>query len=224
MACSLICIGMLIWGVERLNNPKTFPIRHIKVIVQDHHIDGIVLQQTIQTHLQGGFFSLQAQPLKQALLALPWVAHISLRKIWPDQLVIHVEAQHPIARWGKDWLMTGEGELFRPTLNTIPTGLPMLVGPEGSAKELLYFYQEFTNYLASMHLTITSLELNNRHAWRIVLDQRMTLLLGRDQVVQRLQRFLGLYAKIIPGHEEQAAQVDLRYPNGLSILWKEKPK
>lgn len=221
---SLALIVSFIWIIGILKNPQTLVLRQIKVTTTGEHLDIPTLKKIVRAHLYGGFFSLDAQRLKQALLAHPWVAEISLRRIWPDLIEVGIKEQRPIARWEKKWLITTQGRLFKPSKDTIPPNLPLLIGPNDQSKQLLEYYQRLTAISSPMGIKISQLRLSDRHTWSMVLNDHIHVILGRHQVIQRFQRFLSLYPKVIRAHEANVERIDLRYPNGFSVGWKKKPK
>lgn len=218
---------MLVWLVFVLRNPMTLPFRKISVLV-DHEPSQIrVLSKTVEAHLHGGFFSLKTGELQRALLGFPWVANVSLRRLWPDQLIIDVETEKPLARWGAEQLLTARGKLFSAEGIIVTQELPLLDGPDGSQKELLNIYQQITSLLSPINAEISILQLDKRHAWRMVLNHRIEVMLGRsDRAVReaRLRRFIVFYSQVIRGHEETVERIDLRYPNGLVVQWKGQPQ
>ena len=47
------------------------------------------------------------------------------------------------------------------------------------------------------------------------------MLLGRDQVVEKMRRFTAIYQKALEQESEKIARIDLRYANGLAVAWHE---
>jgi cell division protein FtsQ len=42
-------------------------------------------------------------------------------------------------------------------------------------------------------------------------------------VVEKMRRFVSVYEKALKEHNTNIARVDLRYPNGLAVAWREQP-
>jgi len=217
----LVLLMAVVWGVATLKSPKTLPFHHVKISASNVHIKIPRLKNVVIANLKGGFFSLKAQELRQALLALPWIAEVSFRRVWPDQLIINVTEQRAIARWG-DELVNEKGQLFQPELTGIPKNLPFLSGPVDSLKEILKKYHQFSEASSTLGVTITALRLSKRHAWQLLLNGHINVMLGRDNVNQRFKRFINLYPRVVGVREKDVTRVDLRYPNGLAIKWQSK--
>jgi cell division protein FtsQ len=129
--------------------------------------------------------------------------------------------QEPVARWGKNALLNRYGEVFTP--RKLPEGLalPQLSGPEGHERAVLEQYRHFAQTLAPLGLHVARIELNERRAWRIELDNAVQLELGRADTAVRLQRFVRSFPEVFAGHLEALKRVDLRYSNGFSVYWQQ---
>jgi len=218
----VLLVALLLWGWHTVYLPETFPIQSIKIegsfnYVTRHAIEQAVLPAVI-TH---GFFNVDVVALKDRLLTLPWLAGVSVSRVWPDKLVVRVSEQRAVARWGDDSLLNAKAEIFKPLAETLPEGLPLLLGPPGQQDELLAMHQKMGEILSPLGLAILQLDLSARHAWCLILNNGMMILLGRGQPVERLQRFVSVYNRIFATQNKQADRVDLRYDNGLAVHWKQ---
>ena len=217
-----LLVGFSYWGWRQLMKPNTLPFRHIEIVAKETHLKSSALQKIAWNHLQGGFFSLKIDKLKQALLAIPWVADVSLRRHWPNTLTITVTEQQPVARWGDKGVINDHGAIFYPSPKTIPRTLSILKGPIDNEKEIIVNYQKLNEDAAVLGLRIRSLDVSLRLSYRIVLSNGMLVILGREDIVQRFNRFVQLYPRLIGRKSDQVLRVDLNYPNGLAIRWKNK--
>jgi len=99
--------------------------------------------------------------------------------------------------------------------------LPGFVGPEGTSVEITQQYAEFKRQLAALNLHAAKLVLSPRHAWQVHLSNSMVLELGREDVQQRLARFVAVYPYSLGAQKIRGAtaHVDLRYRNGFAVRW-----
>ena len=58
------------------------------------------------------------------------------------------------------------------------------------------------------------------HAWFFDLDNGIRVKIGRYAFDERLDRFLKFIPTLIPDRINEIESIDLRYTNGLSVLWK----
>jgi cell division protein FtsQ len=207
-------------GYLQLNNPKTLPFHSVKIEAPLNFVNPAVLQAAVQSNLFGGFFSLDVKRLQQSLLNIPWVRSVHFRRIWPSKLVITVREYQPLALWGANGVISESGAIFYPEISNLPKHLPVLYGEPQYAKKIVKKYQVLEKELQSAALAIGSLTLTPRMAWQLRLSNGILVTIGRKNIDQRLQQFVQLYPRIIGGKANQALRVDLRYPNGFAVKWK----
>jgi cell division protein FtsQ len=73
--------------------------------------------------------------------------------------------------------------------------------------------------LMPLGLEITQISLDGRGAWSMRLDNGTHVQLGRDSTVERLQRLLASWERLMQEREAPPADVDLRYTNGFAVAW-----
>jgi cell division protein FtsQ len=178
------------------------------------------LKQVIAPLASGGFFQVDVQRIQEALVQLPWVDGVSIRRIWPDTISVSVDEQVPLTRWNEHSLLNQYGEAFTPSDATIPQSLPLLSGPDGREKMMALRYAEVETKVTPLGLQVTTMRMDERRAWAIGLSNGMELLLGKSEFDVRLQRFLDQYPGLLREQEALVSQVDLRYTNGFSVVWK----
>lgn len=219
----VIIIAAISWSFFVLKNPEKFPFRTISVVMtENHHVDPALIKKIVRENVRGGFFSLQVNQLRQALLEIPWVYEVSFRRIWPDRLVIDMEEQKAVARWGNDALLNAQGDIFKPPIHSIPQQLPLLTGPPDSQQEVWQCWQQLNQIVQPLGVHITAMSLNARHAWQLTINDRLQVMLGRESINQRMAHLVDIYPKVISDRQDEVERIDLRYPNGVAIQWKSK--
>ena len=108
-----------------------FPIREAEVASTPRHTTRAEIESALRESVQGNFFAASPDRVRAALEALPWVRRASVRRVWPDRLLVTLEEHEPLARWGDDALLNLQGERF---VGRTDARLPMFVGPSASAK------------------------------------------------------------------------------------------
>ncbi|MCB1644240.1 MAG: cell division protein FtsQ/DivIB [Pseudomonadales bacterium] len=158
--------------------------------------------------------------IKQSLDNIEWIHHVAVSRGWPDRLVIKCVEEVPIAYWNDDAFINDEGVVFRSEYET-GGELSQLYGPVGEEKAVMQQFQELSNALLTSGQTIEVLKLDERGSWQFVSASGTTVKLGKDDVLERLQRYIkvvesaGLQEKM-----DQVAVVDTRYSNGVAVQWK----
>jgi cell division protein FtsQ len=200
-----------------------FPIRSVRIVGALQHIDRAVLEQAINTRLDGGFFGANVDAVRNAVERLPWVREASVRRIWPDSLHIAVVERIPAARWGADQLIEADGTVFSPERG-VASGLTELEGPPGSARRVLARYRGLQRLLAPLEGRIEHLALNARGTWRGRLDTGMVMVFEEGLEKARLRRFVKVASKVLRSRLDDVKRVDLRYANGFAVRWKMQPQ
>lgn len=211
-------VGYLIfWCLD----PAHFPITSVRFVGERKHISQASLREVIASEVKKGFFKLKVSTLHRQLLSLPWIKQAEIRRVWPDQLLIHFEEHRPAVRWGEVGFISITGTLFYPELSSVKlNNFPVLVGPEGKSTVVWQQYLIMKEVLAPLNLRITQLVLAPRGAWHLQLSNGMTVILGTHEVLPRLQRFIQAYKKHLSARQPEVAYVDLRYASGMAVGWK----
>jgi cell division protein FtsQ len=174
----------------------------------------------------GNFFNVDVNDIQEKVAGLPWVYSVSVRKKWPNELKIYVVDQTPIALWNGDFLINEYGKAFQADTQRLTHALPAFFGPEGSENIALDNFIDLSKLLRFSDLSIDELVLSERHSWQLTLNDGVMLNLGRENKIERVQRFMDVYPQIIKTKKEnqQVDYVDLRYDTGLAVGWKAAEK
>jgi cell division protein FtsQ len=205
------------WAWSFFKNPNEFPIKSVKVVSRFEHVDEAQLKNIIAPFVMRGFFNVSSNELRQQLLQLPWIAAVSIERIWPNKLSIQITEQQAVAKWGSDKLLNTEGKIFAPTSNTFPAHLPILIASDDQQELLWQYFLECKQLLHPLGLDINLLELNARGALHMVLNNGIEVELGRTDLAPRLQRLVAVYPKLMADKQGRVEYIDLRYNNGLAV-------
>ncbi len=204
-----------------INNPHWFPLQVVEVKGEFSHLDRSHLEQVVAGVMRGGFFAVDIQQIQQAVQTLPWVYRVSIRRRWPDKLVMQVEEQIQLANWTEDALVNLQGEIFRPD-NKDPKISLVLFGADEEANEVVDLYREVSEQTIEQGFTMTRFGKDLHRDWVVEFDNGLKITMGRDHASEKLQRFFALLPAISTAGK-QAQIVDLRYEQGFSILWMDVP-
>ena len=217
MALPLVVV--LAWAWSAFDPDNFLPIGSVQIEGEFRYLKKDDLQNTALPHVQGGFFSLNLQEVRAALLVLPWVEDVAVRRQWPNGLRIRVMEKQPAAWWGDGRLLSSRGVLFVPG-QIGALALPKLDGPEGLEKILLQELGSMQTELANTGQQIQMIRVDARRSWTLMMASGLELRLGREDEHLRLQRFVDVYAEYFQPRLEQIKHVDMRYTNGLSVAWR----
>jgi cell division protein FtsQ len=213
----LAAIGMLAWLLAAALDR---PIQSVTVTGAFQRVSALDVERVVRARLQGGFVSADLDSLREGVEQLPWVDRARVQRQWPHGLRVEVTEQVAAARWGDAGLLNTRGELFLPTARHVPPELPRLDGPDGTEWQVAQRYFSIQGRLLEAGLRISAVRLDARGAWELDLANGVTVRLGRRQVDDRIERFIGVAAQVIAPRVGDIAYVDMRYSNGFSIGWK----
>jgi len=208
-------------GLQAYITLQAIPVEQITVTGKLRHTQTEAVQQMVQPALIGGFLSADLENIRAQLEALPWIYEASVRRRWPNSLEINVIEQLPIARWGEGGFLNHEGEVFQSANAEVWRDLPSLLGPAGSERELMASYQRLEELLEGVALEVNRLQMDERGQIQAVLSGDITVVLGGDEFLERVQRFVAVYQSDLAERAGDIARVDLRYQSGLAVEFNE---
>lgn len=208
-------VGTWFWYAY-LANPAHFPLRLVRIAGEFRYLQPAQIEQQLSQKLANyGFFSIDLAQLQTTIIALPWVATVSIRRVWPDTLQIHITEQNPQARWGTThpahWVNTA-GERFHPQ-QKINLAVPTFYGEATQLPDMMAFYQQIQPSLAPLGLQLEALHLNPLGEWQVDFRQGLTLLLGRRRPLPRWRDFTQFYRQL----PDQPRRIDMRYEQGFAV-------
>lgn len=194
--------------------PRLLPIKHIKLQAQCDRIDETLIKQHT-TKFTKGFFTTDVMRLKNKLQKLPYVEEVSIKRIWPDTLLVTIIEQKFVAAWGKSGAVSSKGVVA--SLPEVDQHLPKFVGPEGQANVMLETYNAISKIIEPFALKVRELDLNGRRSWQVKLDNNLKIIMGRKDYENKLLALMSVYPKLKKRHGNDIDTIDLRYPNGICV-------
>ena len=98
--------------VTQVNMQKILPISSVKIEGEFKYLDKEQLKNQSMPVVDGGFFSVDLLAVRNVLIGLPWVEDVSVRRQWPDQLLVRVIEKKPVVYWGDNAVLSAKGVLF----------------------------------------------------------------------------------------------------------------
>lgn len=211
-ACVILCL-LAAAGVWVVNSPY-FPIQHVKVVKPVRHVSAQQLQAVVQQYLHGNIFKADVSGAQTVLAKLPWVAKVQVKRLWPGTVTIDMTERVPVAHWSDGQLVDSEGHVFNATTSE---SLPVFTGSAGSPKAMVPQLLAFERILQPTGLRIVQLDLSDRSAWDLVLDNGISLRLGSSDEAQRLTHFVWAWPQVLKAQAATVDYVDMRYKDGFAV-------
>lgn len=219
------------WLYYTAMDAQEVPLKRLVVQGELHYVTAADVRDTLTAENGqplGSFFSADVNELRAQVEAMPWVEKASIRKEWPDILKVFVVEQVPLAHWNAnqrdDALLNQAGEVFYADKSGLTDGLPYLAGPDHAVAQAVKQYRELNELLQLNGFSIAQLELSERFSVELALNEGMVLRLGREALLERIQRFIDVYPELEARKDAPIDAIDLRYDTGVAVRWKEPNK
>jgi len=244
-ACvALVYVGLFIKDAEI---PTVLPISEVEVTGALNFVDKVEIEAIVKNNINGGYFTVDLNNIRESLMQQPWIKNVSLRRQWPANLDVIITEQTPVAYWNDDGYISDTGEVFKPEEIDKKLNLPKLNGPEGHHNNVWKFMNELYQEMALLEFEVVRLDLDDRRSWQMVVSEyksteasspamdmknvnqidvrRINVKLGRFETEKRLKRFIRILPSLTVGHgstnktltNKNIKVIDMRYPNGFSV-------
>jgi cell division protein FtsQ len=229
-----ISVLLLLFGVVHFTlHLPVFAMRVVRLDGAPQRVDPAQIRAVMDSELEGNFFTMNLGQVRGAFEKLPWVRKASVRREFPWGLEVELEEHVALASWNGTELVNTYGEVFSGTCARVETkspgahrppscgetdqALPAFIGPSDDVSaEVMQRYARFDAMLIPLKQEIAQISLSPRWAWQLRLKNGMVLELGREQMEQRLARFVEVYPYSLATMQQPVRYVDLRYRNGFA--------
>jgi cell division protein FtsQ len=210
-----LSLVLVLYGAVRyvLQLP-VFPLHAVELTAAPQRVSLEALERVVRERVGGNFFTVDLEQTRLAFEQLPWVRKVSVRRKFPWSLQVEIEEQVALARWNGTELVNTHGEVFA---GKVEQELPAFIGQPDSSQQVTQMYAELNATLAPIGQRIVQLSLSPRYAWQVKLDGGMVLELGREEMQQRMARFVAVYPYSLAPVARAVRRVDLRYHNGFAV-------
>ena len=238
---AIVYLGLFIKEVEI---PTVLPVEEVAVSGAFSFLDRSKVESMVKNNINGGYFTVDLNNIRESLMQLPWVKNVSLRRQWPANLEVIITEQTPVAYWNLDGYINDAGEVFKPEKIDNKLNLPKLNGPEGHHNNVWKFMNVLYQEMALLEFEVVRLDLDERRSWQMVVSEYknaesknlkstgsegvmnfIDVKLGRFETEKRLQRFVRILPSLAVGHgpannaltNKNIKVIDMRYPNGFAV-------
>lgn len=221
-ATFLLFLTSLFYGYQKFQKIDILPIQAVEIEGEFKYLMPEDLKQHALPKVQGGFFSVQLETIRDALMQLPWVEDVSIHRQWPQTLRIRVMEKLPVAYWGDKGYVSSKGDLFEPEFISKELALPLLVGMDGQHAVMLKELGGMQLLIAELNMNVVKIKQDARRSWVLTLSSGFELRLGRNNMHKRLQRFVDVYNQHLRKQENNIKHIDMRYTNGFAVAFKDQ--
>ena len=222
-AAALLAAGAAGWFFQR----PWFDLRHIELRAAGadglRHVNANAVRAASVGRLSGNFFTMRLDDARRVFEAVPWVAAVSLRRAWPDRLLVTLAEHRAIAVWDDGRLLAESGQLFVANVAEAEMlgPLPQVDAPPRLSAEVARRLPQFEAWARSLGTALEAVQLSERASWTLRTEGGLTVEVGRDDPPGRLDERLALVATHYPAMAARAGgellRIDARYPNGFAV-------
>ena len=219
-AISLAAFAVLAMSFGVVSQLLEMPVRQLEIAGSFQRVSRLDIEAAVHGADTSSIFAVDLNDLHERIAAIDWVDRVIVRRDWPDTLEISVTEHRAAARWGEHGLLNIRGELFAEDVQREYPELPRLAGPDGSHRRVADRYLDVRARLAGTQLALDTLRMDARGAFTIELVGGPAVRIGREDVANRIRRFFDIAARELAGELDRIAYVDMRYPNGFAVGWR----
>lgn len=217
----LMGCGVSTWVTGQLDRPVT----SVKINGEFTRVAQKDVAEMIYDSMGSSFMKLDLELIQQRLEEQAWIDRVRVARRWPDQLEVTVIEHKPIARWGKTDALNHRGEVIRLTdaraAEELLRGLPELDGVDGMEQAMMAQYQALNKMLMDYGLSVKLLACDAARNWTMTLSDGVIIRVGRDQLIEKMRRFLLVYEAQLKTQWADLSSIDLRYYNGVAVQWRQ---
>ncbi len=218
---NLLFIGILLSfiaaGLRWLFDPQTLPITSVQ-IEGNNYTSTAQIQALIAVYIVGGFFRINLQTIRETIEVLPWVSHVYIERRWHNGLFLKISEYQPVAIW-KNHAVDSSGQVLKFNIAALK-GLPVFDINFKYISDTLQIYEELLTILKKVKLNIKKIGQYPNGEKYLILQNDMKLILSRDNIQLKLNRFLKAFPHLLQSqHVSSIQHIDLRYTNGVAIQW-----
>jgi cell division protein FtsQ len=217
---SVIILGLgslLISGVMSKWAQNLSPITQYELQTPLKKVQHSAVDKVVKPFLGDSFWTVDLDQLQSNIVRIDWVYKAQVKRQWPHTLLISIEEQSPVVRWGDKGLLNKYGEIFYPLRIQNYQNLIVLIGPTAHAIRMLIKLVVFQNKFNELSWQIKSLEEEADGVWQVAFIKAPTVILDEAQWQHKLNRFILAYKKVKLPIRKFATQIDLRYSNGFVV-------
>tara|TARA_Y100001934_G_C12284077_1_gene741432 strand:+ start:430 stop:1272 length:843 start_codon:yes stop_codon:yes gene_type:complete len=207
-----------------------FTIEKVRVATPLLHVDRGTVERTAWRSIQGNYLNMDLSRIEKQLETLPGVFQAMVRRVWPDALELRIVETRAMARFQS---LQNPNEISADSFINLPpiqdaSVVPILRGPKAQRDTLVGVFFSIFPLLRAAGLQPLELSVNKAGRWVLELQPddaltsaRFALLLGRDSVVEKVDRFARSYTVALRGKADLITKVDMRYASGFAVQWQQ---
>jgi cell division protein FtsQ len=221
-AVLLLLLALGVWQTMLwMAKPSTMPVKHVRIEAELKNLSKEKISSELLELVQAGYFSIDREAIVKKITDMEWVKGAHVRRVWPDTIVVSLIEQTPVAVWNKTKFLNKTGEIFQPEISTLIESLPLLSGIDSRSKFVLAQNENINDSIEVFGVSVQQLDLFEHGSWKVLLSNGISVKAGNKLPAKEMNKALGVLVSIQAELLNHVRAIDLRYPNGVSVIWKD---
>ena len=144
-------------------------VRVVKVEGQLAQAEAEEIRRRIGQVLEGRLLTMDVAKLRERVLELSWPGEVTVRKVWPDTIVVRVSRRTVVARWADAGYLTPAGEVVSTPYG--PSDVPAFDCALSEPREAMVIYGYLQGMAADAGLVIQQISENEIGEWQFAFSQ-----------------------------------------------------
>ena len=208
-------ISILVAVVLLLLQTVNKPIGKLQVNAGLEHITLPMINEQIAPWFPDGYMTLDVNAIKDKLHSMVMVANVSVEKVWPDTLKIHIEEERPVAIWNDKSMLSEKGDILPVALKQLQ--LPKLNGTSQESKMVMQHFLLFNRWGKRHQIELVAIK-HSSAGWLLKYKTGLTIWLDNVTAMNGLQQ---LDSVIEQFDLTRIKRIDMRYEQGFAVAWKD---
>ena len=210
------------------------PNFHLKYLILNissdnvQHVKPKELKKLVIMELNGTALTTDLGPIYKSVLSHPWIKEATVRRIWPNKILVNLVEHNIIGVWSDGRFVTQAGKLLQfdklqsESINKEKNCfLLKLDGPNETVTAVLDRARMISNKASKVGLQTTGVQLTSQYDWRVFFSNGMKMELGGENLEtpleKRLDNFFNSIAWVRKKIKKDLISVDLRYAQGFAF-------
>lgn len=194
-------------------------LTRLQLVGKLKHVKMSDIKKVLTPVMDTSVLDLDLEALQKELAMLPWVKQVTVGRIFPDSLKVHIKEQRPVARWNDTAYLNPWGEIFQVGAFQGSDALIQIKGQ--NPKEALQQYVRIKEILGKNIEKVEMILQEKQEGYQLYFSDGLKVVVGVSHIERRLERL----TKILEHHRQypnRMTTIDLRYRKGFAIKMKQK--
>lgn len=215
VSAMLVGVGVICWyGLNK-------PVNTLSIKGELSSLERETLTQLLSEQRVDGVLDVDLQDIQESLRSLGWAHRVAVRRDWPNRLVVSVSKVQPVARRLDGTYLSADGEDLQ--LPDVYEQLPQFDLSISTAAQAMDVFRLLDQIASREGLAIRELSEDGQGEWEARLDTGVTILLGSEQLSERMHRLLFAYRRVLRDEERAVDYIDARYHSGVAVRYSDTP-